>query len=185
MKKVLPWLATSILVVITVYELHRQGRLWVCSCNMVRLWSGDIWSSENSQQFLDPYSFTHVLHGFIFSGLLAWIVPRLSVPWRLWLAESFEALWEVLENTNYIIDRYRGVTAAIGYHGDTIVNSLGDIACFGLGFILARHLGLRRSITVFLIIEAVLLVWIKDSLLLNVIMLIHPIEAIKTWQLGR
>jgi Protein of unknown function (DUF2585) len=183
-KKFSPWLAALLLVAITAYELHRQGRLWTCSCATVRLWTGDIWSSENSQQFLDPYSFTHLLHGLIFCGLLAWVVPRLSSSWRLLLALSFEALWEVVENTNSIIERYRGVTAAIGYQGDTILNSLGDIFCFGLGFMLARRLGLRRSVALFAIIEVVLIVWIKDSLLLNVIMLIHPIEAIKTWQLG-
>jgi len=184
MKKFWPWLVIIIVVAVTVYELHGQGRLWVCSCGTVRLWTGDIWSSENSQQFLDPYSFTHLLHGFIFCGLLAWIIPRLSVPWRLWLALSFEALWEIVENTNYMIERYRGVTAAIGYQGDTIFNSLGDIICFGLGFLLARRLGLRRSLAVFAITEIVLVIWIRDSLLLNVIMLIHPIQTIKIWQIG-
>ena len=169
---------------ITVYELHRQGRLWICSCGTVGLWQSNAWSSETSQQLLDPYSFTHLLHGFIFCGLLAWIVPRLSVPWRLWLALTFEALWEIVENTNYTIERYRGVTAAIGYQGDTIVNSLGDILCFGLGFILARRLGLRRSLVVFAITEVVLIIWIKDSLLLNVIMLLYPLQIIRTWQLG-
>jgi hypothetical protein len=183
MKKFGPWLAIIIVVVVTVYELHGQGRLWVCSCGTVRPWTGDIWSSENSQQFLDPYSFTHLLHGFIFCGLLAWIIPRLSVPSRLCLALSFEALWEIVENTNYMIERYRGVTAAIGYQGDTVLNSLGDIICFGVGFLLARRLGLRRSLAVFAITEIVLVIWIRDSLLLNVIMLIYPIQAIKIWQI--
>ena len=178
-------MATLLLVAITVYELHRQGRLWVCSCGAIRVWQGDIWSAENSQQLLDPYSFTHVLHGFIFWGLLAWLVPRLSVPWRLWLSLSIEALWEIVENTNYMIERYRDITAAIGYQGDTIVNSLGDIMCFGLGFLLARRLGPRRSLAVFLITEVALIIWIRDSLLLNVIMLIYPMEAIKVWQLVR
>jgi len=144
---------------------------------------GDVWSAENSQQLLDPYSFTHVLHGFIFCGLFALIIPRLSWAWRFCLAVSFEALWEVVENTNTIIERYRGLTAAIGYQGDTIVNSLGDIMCFGLGFILARRLGLRRSAVLFVVTELVLVFWIRDSLVLNVIMLLYPIRALKVWQL--
>jgi Protein of unknown function (DUF2585) len=184
MRKVWPCLAIIMVVAAAVYQLHRQGRMWLCSCGRFALWSGDIWSPENSQQFLDPYSFTHVLHGFIFYGLLAWLIPRVSSLWRLWLAVSFEALWEVVENTDRIIERYRGVTAAIGYHGDTIVNSLGDILSFGVGFMLAPHLGFRRSVAVFVVTEVVLLGWIRDSLTLNVIMLIYPIEAIRAWQMG-
>ena len=156
----------------------------VCSCGQVRLWVGSTWSPENSQQFLDPYSFTHLLHGFIFCGLLALIIPRWPLTWRLWLAVSFEALWEIVENTNFIIDRYRGVTAAIGYHGDTILNSFGDIISFGLGFMVARRLGTLRSVVVFVVTEVVLAIWIKDSLVLNVIMLVYPIDAIKAWQIG-
>jgi uncharacterized membrane protein len=184
MKKLLPSLSTVILLTITVYELHRQGRLWVCSCGSIRLWEGNVWSSENSQQLLDPYSFTHLLHGFIFCGLLALIIPTLRAVWQLRLALTFEALWEVVENTNYTIERYRDVTAAIGYQGDTIVNSVGDIICFGLGFLLARRLGLGRSLAVFVITEVILVFWIRDSLLLNVVMLIHPIQAIKAWQVA-
>lgn len=183
MRKIWPWLAIIMVVAAAVYQLHRQGRMWLCSCARLRLWVGNTWSPENSQQFLDPYSFTHLLHGFIFCGLLASIIPRLPLAWRLWLAVSFEALWEVVENTNHIIERYRGVTAAIGYQGDTIFNSLGDILSFGVGFMLARHLGFRRSVLVFVVTEAVLLVWIRDSLILNVIMLISPIKAIRGWQI--
>lgn len=170
--------------VVTVYQLREQGRLWLCSCGRFQLWMGDTWSPENSQQFLDPYSFTHLLHGFIFCGLLALVIPKLSSVWRLWLAVSIEALWEAIENTNQIIERYRGVTAAIGYQGDTIVNSLGDILSFGIGFMLARRLGFRRSVTVFVLTEVILLIWIRDGLILNVIMLAYPIEAIKAWQMG-
>ena len=185
MRKFSPWLAITMVVAAAVYQLHNLGRMWLCSCGRLRLWVGDTWSPENSQQFLDPYSFTHLLHGLIFCGLFAWMIPRLSSVWRLWFALSLETLWEVVENTDYIIDRYRGLTAAIGYQGDTIVNSIGDILSFGLGFMLARHLGFRRSLAVFLLTEVVLLIWIKDGLILNVIMLTYPIEAIKAWQIGQ
>lgn len=183
-KKIWPWLVITMIVASTVYQLHRQGRTWLCSCGRIGLWVGNTWSQENSQQFLDPYSFTHLLHGVIFYGLFAWFLPRLSLAWRLALAVSVEALWEIAENTNRVIERYRGVTAAIGYHGDTILNSLGDILSFGIGFMLARRLGFRRSLAVFVLTEAALLLWIKDSLTLNVIMLIYPMEPIRAWQIG-
>lgn len=183
-KKIWPWLAIIVVVAAALYQLHRQGRMWACSCGEVRLWVGNTWSAENSQQFLDPYSFTHLLHGFIFYGLFASITPRWPLAWRLWLAVSFEALWEIVENTNLIIERYRGVTVAIGYQGDTILNSFGDILSFGVGFMLARRLGLSRSVVVFVITEVVLVTWIRDSLILNVIMLVYPIDAIRGWQMG-
>jgi hypothetical protein len=180
-----PWLAIIIVIAIAVYQLHRQGRMWVCSCGQVRLWVGDIWSPENSQQLFDPYSFTHVLHGFVAYGLLVSIVPRWQWAWRLSLAVSVEALWEVVENTDLMIERYRGVTAAIGYQGDTILNSLGDILSFSIGFALVRRLGLLPTVAAFVVTEVALMIWIRDSLILNVIMLAHPIGALRAWQTVR
>jgi hypothetical protein len=164
--------------------LRSQGRLWLCACGYVLLWTGDIWSSDNSQHLLDPYSFTHVLHGFLFWWLLGWILPRLSMVWRLTLAISLEALWEVLENSNFVIQRYREATLALGYQGDTIINSLGDILLCAAGFLIARWLGTRRSLLTFVVMEFVLLIWIRDGLLLNILMLIYPLDAIREWQMG-
>jgi hypothetical protein len=182
MKRTLPWLAIVVVLAAAAYQLRSQGRLWWCSCDYLLLWSGDPWSSDNSQHFLDPYSFTHVLHGFALCGLLVLIFPRLSQIWQLWLAVSLEALWEVVENSEFVIRRYREETAALGYHGDTIVNSLGDIVVCGLGFVLARRLGLRSALVLFVVTEVVLAIWIRDNLTLNILMLIYPIEAVKEWQ---
>jgi hypothetical protein len=178
----LPWLAIVVVLAGTVYQLRSQGRLWWCSCDYLLLWSGDPWSSDNSQHLLDPYSFTHLLHGFVLCGLLALIVARVSPVWQLCLAVSIEALWEVLENSEFVIRRYRQETAALGYHGDTVVNSLGDILVCGLGFVLARHLGFRRTFALFVVTEVVLAIWIRDNLSLNILMLIYPIDAVKEWQ---
>ena len=115
-------------------------------------------------------------------GLLAWLAARLSPLWQLWLAVSSEALWEVVENSELVIRRYREETAALGYQGDTIVNSLGDILVCGLGFVLARRLGLRRTLALFVATEVTLVFLIRDSLLLNILMLIYPVDAIKAWQ---
>lgn len=180
-----PWLVIAVMLVTTTALLRYQGRLWICSCGHVLLWAGDTKSSDNSQHIFDPYSFTHILHGFVFYALLALAVPRLAVTWRLALALTIEAIWEVIENSPAIIERYRQATLALGYEGDTIVNSLADIFCCGVGFMLARRLGFRRSLVVFIATEVILILWIRDSLILNVVMLLFPIEAIKKWQMGQ
>lgn len=177
-------MAIALVLVVTAFQLHNEGRLWFCSCGKLYLWSGNVWSSDNSQHLFDPYSFTHLLHGVIFFWILLWLIPRVSLVWRLCLAISIEALWEVIENSDFVIQRYREETASLGYQGDTIVNSLGDILICGVGFVLAYYLGIRKSVVLFLVTEVVLLLWIRDSLILNVVMLAYPIEGIKEWQAG-
>ena len=179
------WPALAILAafIATAILLRFEGRLWICACGNLRAWSGQICSSDNSQHFLDPYSFTHVLHGFLFFWLIAWLVRRFQPGWQLVFAIAIEAAWEVFENTNFIIDRYRATTAALGYTGDTVVNSFGDIVCCLVGFLVARRLGLRRSLITFAVLELVLILWIIDSLLLEILMLVAPIDAIRNWQM--
>jgi hypothetical protein len=179
-----PWLAIVTTLGAAVFQLHYQGRLWLCSCGQFFLWVGEAWSSDTSQHLFDPYSFTHVLHGFIFCWLVIWFAPRLWWAWQLWLTVAAEAVWEVVENSEFVIQRYREGTAALGYFGDTIVNSLGDIVMRGFGFVLARYLRFVRSLALFVTVEVVLLFWIRDSLLLHVVMLIYQVEGIKQWQAG-
>jgi Protein of unknown function (DUF2585) len=180
-----PALAIVTVFIAAALLLHLEGRLWICACGNVRLWAGQVCSANNSQHFLDPYSFTHILHGFLFFWLIAWLWPRLSSSWQLALAIAVEAAWEVFENTNFIINRYRSETAALGYNGDSVINSGGDILCCLVGFLVARQLGLRRSLIVFAVLELILIVWIRDSLLLEILMLLVPIDAIKSLQLCR
>jgi hypothetical protein len=182
-KKIWAWLATGVVLITTVLLLRAEGRLLICSCGRLSVWAGQVCSANNSQQFLDPYSFTHVLHGFLYAWLLALVAPRLTAAWQFWCAVALGAAWEVLENSDFIINRYRTETAALGYQGDTIVNSLGDVLCCMVGFMIARRLGWRRSVLVFLGLELVLLIWIRDSLLLEILMLIHPIGILKAWQM--
>lgn len=180
-----PWLAVAAVLAATAVALRLEGRLWVCACGRLLPWVGDAWSPDTSQHLFDPYSFTHVLHGFAFAGLLALVAPRAGWRWRLSLAVALEAAWEVLENTEYVINRYREATAALGYTGDTVVNSLGDVAACAAGFLLARRLGAVRTLLVFLLTEVVLLLWIRDSLLLNILLLVYPSETLRAWQAGR
>ena len=184
LKTLLPWLAALMVTGAAALQLHNQGRLWICSCNEFRIWLSHAWSSETSQQLFDPYTFTHVLHGMAFYGLLALIISKLAVRWRFVLAVLIESLWEVFENTNFVIQRYRETTAALGYQGDSVVNSVGDIVACALGFWLARALGLVWSTVVFILVEIVLLLVYRDSLSLNILMLILPLDGIKNWQAG-
>lgn len=176
--------AAAAVLASAVFVLRTQGRHWLCECGRFRIWVGDAWGAETSQQLFDPYTFTHVLHGLAFAGLLALLLPRVEPRTRLLLAVAAEALWEVVENTDFVIRRYREATAALGYTGDTIVNSLGDVAACVVGFMIARRLGRLRSIALAAATEIVLLFWIKDSLILNVILLLYPSEKIRAWQAG-
>jgi hypothetical protein len=178
-----PGLALVAILASAVVLLRHEGRLWWCACGQPYLWAGDPRGPHNSQHLLDPYSFTHVLHGVLLCGVLAWAVPRLPPAWRLVLAVLVEALWEVFENSAFVIGRYRAATAAVGYQGDTVANSLGDILSCAAGFVLARRLGFWGSLALFLVTEVVLLLWIRDSLLLSVLTLLHPINTVKAWQL--
>jgi len=129
------------------------------------------------------------MHGFMFAGLLLllfrFVIKRdVSTAWRLVIALVLEGSWEIMENTNAVIDRYREATAALGYRGDSVANSMGDIVCCAAGLLIARKLGWLRSLPIFIATEIILLFWIRDSLLLEMLMLIHPIEAIKMWQMA-
>lgn len=173
-----------LVAIIMAFLLQNQGRVWFSTSGIIALWEGNIWSAESSQQFLDPYSFSHMLHGVLFFGLLYLIVPKLSWLWRFTISTALEAGWEILENSQMVINRYREETAALGYEGDSIFNSIGDLFSCGVGFIAAYYLGWKKSVILFVFIEVIMIVSIRDSLLLNVIMLLTPIEGIKEWQLA-
>ena len=175
-------LATSIVVLAMIVLVRLEGRYFICTCGHFAVWVSDWCSSNTSQQLLDPYSFTHILHGFLFFWLMLLLFRRLTGAWQFWLALLLESAWEVFENTSFVINKYRTETAALGYQGDTIVNSLGDLACALVGFLIARKLGFWRSVIVFLLVEVVLTLWIHDSLLLQILMLVRPVAAIKSWQ---
>jgi hypothetical protein len=179
-----PGLALIAVLAAAIAQLRLQGRRWWCVCGQPALWWGDVQSPHTSQHLFDPYSFTHILHGVVFYGLLNAIAPRLSLAWRFCAAVTLAAAWEVIENTDFVIHRYRTMTASLGYQGDSIANSLGDILSCAVGFLLARRLGLWGSLALFVGIEVVLLLWIKDSLLLELLMLLYPMRAIRQWQMA-
>jgi hypothetical protein len=179
---VLQIVAAGGVVLLMIVLLRMQGRLFLCACGYFQMWTSDTCSANNSQQLSDPYSLTHILHGFLFFWLISLFFKRLTTGWQFFLAVLLESAWEVFENTHFVIERYRTATAALGYQGDTIVNSIGDLIFALAGFLFALKLGVRRSLIVFVLVELVLILWIHDSLLLQIMMLIRPVEAIKAWQ---
>ena len=175
-------LAAGIVLIAVGIELA-MGRVVVSKTGNISLWTGAVNSAENSQQVSDWYSFSHVIHGIAFYGILRLIGRgKWALGWCLVLAVGAEAAWEVFENTPFTINRYRKATIAFDYYGDSVLNSVCDILCCVLGFFLAAKLPVWGSVALVVAMEAFVGYMIRDNLTLNIIMFIRPIEAIKRWQ---
>lgn len=176
-------LIVSVVALVVGLELS-MGRSLVYRHGPVRLWSGDINSDENSQQIADPYTFSHVIHGAAFYGLTRVLLGPQAPLLRAAVAIALESSWETYENTEQVINRYRAETIALGYYGDSVLNSVFDIAACGLGFLLAWRLPTRVTVAWVVAVEIALAITIRDNLTLNILMLLHPVAAIKRWQMG-
>ncbi|HEX6740318.1 MAG TPA: DUF2585 family protein [Sphingomicrobium sp.] len=177
-------LAAFVLVAAAAAILLAMGRNPICTCGTVELWVGGRDSPKTSQMLADWYSLSHLVHGLLFYGALWLVARRWPVERRFLVALLVEASWEITENTPWVIDRYRHATAALGYNGDSVVNSLSDIAMMAIGFLVARKLPPWASIALLLVLELVPLFVIRDNLTLNIWMLLWPNRAIGAWQAG-
>jgi len=178
-------IAAAVLIVAAAAAiLLAMGRNPICTCNAIDLWVGGRDSPRTSQMLADWYSFSHIVHGLIFYAALWLIARRWPVQWRFVVALLIEASWEVIENTPMVIDRYRTTTAALGYTGDSVLNSVSDILMMVVGFFLARKLPLWASIGLLVVLEVIPLLVIRDNLTLNVWMLLSPDKAVGAWQAG-
>jgi hypothetical protein len=177
-------IAAIIIVAIAAALLLAMGRNPICTCGTVDLWVGSRDSPRTSQMLADWYSFSHVVHGLLFYAGLWLVARRWPVEWRFLAALLIEASWEVIENTPFVIGRYRETTAALGYTGDSVVNSLSDIAMMAIGFLVARKLPLWATVGLLFVLELVPLFVIRDNLTLNIWMLFWPTDAVLNWQAG-
>lgn len=172
-----------LLTVVQAIALHLLGRVWICECGTVRLWVGDIWSSELSQQIFDWYTGSHIVHGILFYGLTRLVLPRAPVMARLIIAVCIEGAWEIAENSPFVIDAYRKQALAAGYTGDSILNSLMDNVSMMTGFAIARFLPWKATIAVALALEIGAAMLARDNLTLNVLNFVHRFPAIEAWQM--
>ena len=181
-RKTLAYWITALIVVLTAIWLLWIGREPICKCGYVKLWHGETMSSENSQHLADWYTPSHIIHGLLFYAGLWLVARRLSLGGRLAIATLIEAAWEIVENSDAVIERYRAVTISLDYYGDSVINSVADILAMMLGFFLASRLPVWASVALVIGFEALTMFLIRDGLALNVLMLVWPLDAVRDWQ---
>ncbi|MCD1262168.1 DUF2585 family protein [Shinella sp. AETb1-6] len=177
-------LIVAAFVAATATILYTMGQPLICKCGYVKLWHGVVVSSENSQHLTDWYTPSHIIHGILFFGLFTLILRKASINVRLTLALILECAWEIVENTDMVINRYREATIALDYFGDSVINSSADILAMVVGFFLAARLPVWASVAIIIVFEATTTWLIRDGLALNILMLVWPIDAVKAWQGG-
>lgn len=177
-------LIVALFVIVQAGALYAFGRPWICTCGEVWLWVGRVASPQNSQMLTDWYTFSHVLHGFLFYGALRVVAPRLPGAYALAIAVGGETAWEIAENSTFVIERYRQGALAQGFTGDSVLNSISDTLAMMFGFWLAGRLKLWQTAALFVVVELSLAFVIRDGLILNVIQLLWPNAALSAWQAG-
>ncbi|MDF0601312.1 DUF2585 family protein [Psychromarinibacter sp. C21-152] len=182
MTRATPYWISLALFLGTGVILYLMGRDLICPCGYVELWAGDAPPEQSSQHIADWYTPSHLLHGLLFYAALWLVAPRMPISWRFAIAMLVECGWELVENSAWVIERYRSVTVSFDYNGDSIVNALADIVAMVVGFALARVIPVWASVALVIGFELLTAYLIRDGLVLNVVMLLWPLDAILQWQ---
>ncbi len=182
-REFMTWTAVAFVILATIGWLAVNGSVWWSAAN-ASVWSSEVWSRSNSQHPLDPYTLTHMLHGVVCFWAINLLSKRLPLSRQFFLTILLACGWELLENSPFVIERYRVVTAASDYVGDALINSITDIAACCVGFYLTSKFRIAASVAFFVLVEIAMLFWVRDNLLLNVVMLFYPIDTIRQWQIG-
>lgn len=183
---VVPVIVGALLVTLaTALLLLWMGRDWVCFCGTVKIWQHEVFSYENSQHVADFYTFSHMLHGILAYALLARFWPGMALETRFAIGTLTAVAWEIVENTNFVIERFRIVTVSQHYLGDSIINSVFDLFAMMAGFVLARYLPIYATLVLALALEGSMMLLIRDGLGLSTLMLIWPMDAVRAWQWGQ
>jgi hypothetical protein len=177
-----PYIAAAVITLGGLVWLYLAGRNIICPCGTVKFWDGWPAPGENSQHIFDWYTLSHIIHGFLFYGLLWLVARRLPFGWRLALATLIEVAWEIVENSATVIEHYRSNTVSVDYNGDSILNSASDILAMWVGFTLARYLPVRVSVVLVILLEVAALIAVRDGLTLNVLGFVYPMDAVLQWQ---
>lgn len=173
----------SVLVLgVTGWIEYYSGRSLLGPSGTFGWWEPSVWSAENSQRVADAYSFSHIIHGILFYAFLWWVARKVPLKYRFVIALVMEASWELLENSPIIIDRYRSVTIALGYVGDSVLNSVSDVLMVAIGFLMARYSNFWVSVFLVIAMELGCLFWVRDNLTLNILMLVYPLKSVQIWQ---
>ncbi|MFC3084612.1 DUF2585 domain-containing protein [Tabrizicola soli] len=180
-----PLLVTLGIILLMAAWLLWIGREPICTCGYVKLWHGQVVSSENSQHISDWYTPSHIIHGLLFYAALWLAAPRLSLGWRLAIATLVECIWEIVENSDAVIERYRAVTISLDYYGDSVLNTVFDVLAMILGFWLASKLPVWATVALIVLFEGATMWIIRDGLALNILMLLWPLDSVAQWQAGR
>jgi hypothetical protein len=183
-RSVSPYVVTGLVTLAGLVWLWLAGRNLICPCGYVKLWDGWPAPGESSQHLFDWYTLSHVIHGFLFYGLLWLVARRLSFGWRLAIATAIEVAWEIVENSAAVIEHYRSNTVSVDYNGDSVINSLADVVAMWVGFALARVFPVWLSVVVVIALEVAALIAVRDGLVLNVLSFVWPMESIVEWQAG-